>query len=207
MAFLERNLDQLALVQKQVSRSPAVRNRVGRTVADIAFFTFAWTARRPEHVTQEGSRYRRTQAPGSQRADHEPRAAPAGRRPSTGPAERQVRAAVNRHEGPNRSRSWSVPPDRTAPLTRPLKPDNDSRSTNSPSVQVSGSCFQHRSHRQAHPRRRWFCSRSVAAHVDHVRSRSHPWFAALSGQGRRGQHARQYVAEETVVVLQQGLMR
>lgn len=38
MAFLERNLDQLALVQKQVSRSPAARNGVGGTVADIAFF-------------------------------------------------------------------------------------------------------------------------------------------------------------------------
>lgn len=70
MAFLERNLEQLTLVQKQVSRF-LVRWQQWRWSGPDTdpLSRFLHVACRSEHGVEEGSRYRRTEAVGKERAD------------------------------------------------------------------------------------------------------------------------------------------
>jgi len=108
MAFLERNLDQLGLVQKQVRTlvSTSIKNlsssRSFQRPALTRFLSFVFAARRPEHCDEEGGWNRREEASREERTNSQPRTTPPGRRSSTCSAERQVRGSARRDEGEDR---------------------------------------------------------------------------------------------------------
>lgn len=102
MAFLERNLEQLTLVQKQVGVDPL--RRVSMDEARLHFIlTHAIKspnlAGGPKHRAEEGSWDRGTKTIGEERANPELGSPPARRRPTTGCAELEVRSTAERCTG------------------------------------------------------------------------------------------------------------
>lgn len=100
MAFLERNLEQLTVVQKQVGAVPECRVSRGEGEAPLHFNRhFPNLAGGPKHRAQEGSWYRGTETVGEERTNPELGGSPARRRPSIGCPELEVRSSVERCPG------------------------------------------------------------------------------------------------------------
>ena len=98
MAFLERNLEQLTLVQKQVRSFLVKWQQWGGVSATILtqtrYYGSFHTACRSEHGIEEGSRHCRTEVIGEERADPKSRGPPPRRGSSACNPEPEVRSSI-----------------------------------------------------------------------------------------------------------------